>query len=564
MILDVLNLIGRATWEPFWVPVIAWTALAVPPYLALKRADLVHPRAEYRLSQVLLAALPISLLAGALTEVLPGSMAVASAHDLAVTVLPPVEAPSVSPSVAPTWQWTQAVGLLTVGAGAAALVGLAHLALDIVATLRVRHSLSGSIETSIQALATRTARRLGTSRPFRVCLTSKVAVPLTLGGFRPMILLPVDLADDAKALRMTLAHECIHVRRYDDLAHLLERIVAALFVAHPLVGRLQQYVAEAREQACDVTVLQNDEHAPADYARLLLAFADGTRRQRLDTLSLSESPSSLTNRLRAMHSSVSSWLSSRLGLGITLLSVGLFLTLGVIACSDSVAPSSSNTTSAPDAATKQKTADDVYTEVAQKPDCGGVQALAEKIHYPELAQKAGIEGQVFVQFIVDKTGAVVEPTIQKGGHEMLNKAALSAVKRLECTPGRQEDDPVKVQMTVPVTFRLDDEPENGSAGSSESAGTSSETPKNDAGGRLFEKAGIQMVRVLINEKGDLLIDGDLVEMTNLTDAVRQRIKQDAARAALLYADGAPTDRVDAAEATLRALDLQHVHVQKVE
>jgi TonB family protein len=269
-----------------------------------------------------------------------------------------------------------------------------------------------------------------------------------------------------------------------------------------------------------------------------------------------------------MRSSVSSWLSSRQGLGITLLSLGLFLILGVTACSDSVAPSSPDTASEqstnPATTTKQKTADDVYTEVAQKPDCGGIQALAEKIQYPELAQEAGIEGQVFVQFIVDKTGAVVEPTIQKGDHEMLNKAALSAVKRLECKPGRQQSEPVKVQMTVPVTFRLDDEPENGSTGSSKSAGTSSQTTKNDAGGRLFEKAGIQVVRVLLNEEGDLLIGDDLVEFANLTDAVRQRITQDAARVALLYADGAPTDRVDAAEATLRALDLQRVHVQKVE
>jgi len=564
-LLDVLDLIGRTTWEPLWVPVLAWTALALPLSLLLKRTDRLHPRAEYRLSQVLLVALPVGLLATTLADLLPGSMAVGAARPFSVTVLPAAEASSVTTSAASPWQWTQAVGSFTVAASAVTLVSVGRLVLDAVAALRVRTSLEGTCPPSIQSQAARIAHRLGTRRPLQVCLSPSAAVPLTLGGLRPTILLPADLADDPEALHMTLVHECIHVRRYDDLAHLLERIVSAVFAAHPLVGRLQRHAAEMREQACDAAVLADDKHSSADYARLLLAFADGPPLQGLDALSLSESPSSLTNRLRVMHSSVSAGLSSHLGLGTTLLTAGLFLTLGVVACSESVGPSSESSTD-PEAPATTESPTNVYTDVTDlenPPDCGGVRALSEKIQYPDVAKKAGIEGRVFVQFIVGETGMVVEPTIKKGTHETLNKAALTAMKRLECKPGRKRGKPVKVQMSVPVTFRLD-EPENDPVGSSESAGTSGARPKTDSGGRLFEKAGIQVVRVLMNEEGDLLIDDEPVVGSNLTDAVRQRLTQDAARATLLYADGAPTERVDAAEAKLRALNFQKVYVQKVE
>jgi hypothetical protein len=63
---------------------------------------------------------------------------------------------------------------------------------------------------------------------------------------------------------------------------------------------------------------------------------------------------------------------------------------------------------------------------------------------------------------------------------------------------------------------------------------------------------------------DLLLGDDPLEVSTLTDAVRRHTARDAARAALIYADGAPADRVAAAEARLRALDLQKVTVRKVE
>jgi len=49
---------------------------------------------------------------------------------------------------------------------------------------------------------------------------------------------------------------------------------------------------------------------------------------------------------------------------------------------------------------------------------------------------------------------VTNPDIRRGVHELLNKAAVEAVKKLDCTPGKQRGRPVKVQVSMPVVFRL--------------------------------------------------------------------------------------------------------------
>jgi TonB family protein len=255
-----------------------------------------------------------------------------------------------------------------------------------------------------------------------------------------------------------------------------------------------------------------------------------------------------------------SFLSSRLALGTALVAVGLALTLGVVACSDSVGPSPSTEGPPTAKSSSSATTDDgeVHMVVEDPPELvGGMEALQKSVSYPQMAKEAGIEGRVIVQFVVDKSGDVTNPKVMRGVHRTLNEAALEAVKEQEFKPGQQDGAPVKVQMSLPVTFRLDDGSNERSDGSDDDAATSG----TDSNGRLFDKAGIQVVRVLMNEEGDLLLDDERVEMSNLTDAVRQRITKDAARAALIYTKGAPSDRVDAAEASLKALDLQMVYIK---
>jgi len=85
---------------------------------------------------------------------------------------------------------------------------------------------------------------------------------------------------------------------------------------------------------------------------------------------------------------------------------------------------------------------------------GGFKALLEKIIYPESAKKASIEGKVFVQAFIDEQGNPSNVRIIKGVDSSLDKSALDAVSAIKFTPGMQQGKAVKVQVTVPIYYKL--------------------------------------------------------------------------------------------------------------
>lgn len=85
---------------------------------------------------------------------------------------------------------------------------------------------------------------------------------------------------------------------------------------------------------------------------------------------------------------------------------------------------------------------------------GGLEALQKKIRYPELARKAGIEGRVYVQFVVDEHGNVVNPKVIRGIGGGCDQEALRAVSQAKFKPGMQRGRPVKVRYSLPVVFKL--------------------------------------------------------------------------------------------------------------
>lgn len=85
---------------------------------------------------------------------------------------------------------------------------------------------------------------------------------------------------------------------------------------------------------------------------------------------------------------------------------------------------------------------------------GGMEALAAEIVYPEEARRDGVEGMVAVQVVVSETGEALAPTVLVSPSPLLAEAALAAIRRVRFTPGRHDGEPVKVRVTVPITFRL--------------------------------------------------------------------------------------------------------------
>jgi TonB family protein len=92
-------------------------------------------------------------------------------------------------------------------------------------------------------------------------------------------------------------------------------------------------------------------------------------------------------------------------------------------------------------------------EVMPEP-IGGISAIQKRVIYPEIARKAGIQGKVFVQAFIDEKGDVIKTKILKGIGSGCDESALNAVKETKFTPAKQKDKLVKVQVVIPVLFKL--------------------------------------------------------------------------------------------------------------
>ncbi len=85
---------------------------------------------------------------------------------------------------------------------------------------------------------------------------------------------------------------------------------------------------------------------------------------------------------------------------------------------------------------------------------GGIKAIQEKIVYPEIAKRAGVEGKVYILAFVNEQGEVTKAQVIKGIGAGCDEAALNAVLKTRFTPGKQRGKPVKVQVSIPIIFKL--------------------------------------------------------------------------------------------------------------
>ncbi len=98
---------------------------------------------------------------------------------------------------------------------------------------------------------------------------------------------------------------------------------------------------------------------------------------------------------------------------------------------------------------------EIFVVVEQMPELiGGLGEIQKKIKYPEIARKAGVEGRVIIQFIVDESGSVSEPAVVRGIGAGCDEEALRVVRQAKFKPGKQRGKSVKVKMSLPITFKL--------------------------------------------------------------------------------------------------------------
>ncbi|WOK05526.1 energy transducer TonB [Imperialibacter roseus] len=111
-------------------------------------------------------------------------------------------------------------------------------------------------------------------------------------------------------------------------------------------------------------------------------------------------------------------------------------------------------------APEEEVADEIFTIVEDQPEPNGGMAafyayVGKNMKYPNQARRMGVEGKVFVQFVVDKDGSITEVQAIKGIGAGCDEEAVRVIQEAaKWKPGKQRGRPVKVRMILPITFKL--------------------------------------------------------------------------------------------------------------
>ena len=137
-------------------------------------------------------------------------------------------------------------------------------------------------------------------RPISIRQSSRFSTPLTYGVFRPVILMPTSTDwENTKALQYVLAHEYVHIRRFDSITKLVLIVALCVHWFNPLVWVMYVLANRDIELSCDEAVVRLfGEPTKAAYARVLISMEE--TRSGLNPLSSNFSKSAIEERITAI------------------------------------------------------------------------------------------------------------------------------------------------------------------------------------------------------------------------------------------------------------------------
>lgn len=103
---------------------------------------------------------------------------------------------------------------------------------------------------------------------------------------------------------------------------------------------------------------------------------------------------------------------------------------------------------------------EIFTVVESMPEFPGGDAarmkfLQENIKYPQLARESGIQGTVYVTFVVETDGRVTDVRVLRGIGGGCDEEAVRVIQAMpRWNPGKQRGKPVRVQFNMPIRFTL--------------------------------------------------------------------------------------------------------------
>ena len=105
---------------------------------------------------------------------------------------------------------------------------------------------------------------------------------------------------------------------------------------------------------------------------------------------------------------------------------------------------------------QQKDDKGIYLTAEKMPAIkGGMSTIGKKIRYPKIAREMGIQGVVYVGFVVTSEGKISEPKVLRSLAKPLDQEALRLITEdVKFTPGYHQGNAVPVRLVLPIRFRL--------------------------------------------------------------------------------------------------------------
>ena len=266
-------------------------------------------------------------------------------------------------------------------------------------------------------------------------------------------------------------HEQAHIDYYHSVDKLLVGIVSCVFWWNPVLLYLRKKLFLVHEYQADDHVIKNGI-VPKEYAQLLIAQKNVTTIQPF----LNSFNYSLKKRITMLYNiKKSNYLNYFSAFLI------LFITIAFLACDQERIIETNDSHASTQIVQFEKTpissTNEVYKVVEEQPRFPGCENmdgtikekkacsdrklltfLYESIQYPEEAKKSGVEGKVYVSFIVEKDGKISDIKLLKdigsgAGEEVMRVMELMNNK-YKWIPGKQKGKVVRVQYNLPVSFKL--------------------------------------------------------------------------------------------------------------
>ena len=284
---------------------------------------------------------------------------------------------------------------------------------------------------------------------------------------RYIVLSRKDLEENGREI---LIHELAHIRNHHSWDLLLADLCIFVQWFNPAAWLLKQELQTIHEYEADDTVLREGVDAKK-YQMLLIKKAVGTR---LYSMANSFNHSSLKKRITMMLKEKSNpWARVKYlyVLPLAALAVSAFARPEVSAVADELSSAKVNDLVASMKTNQAETAsvavkdtltpdESVFEVVEQMPEFPGgykemMKYIEQNMRYPEEAKKAGTQGRVVVQFLVNKNGAISDVSVLRSVDRLLDAEAVRLVRSMpKWKPGMQKGKAVTVKYTVLLSFKL--------------------------------------------------------------------------------------------------------------